>query len=374
MSAARWLVLGSHVPEEGGLGGIVRYTVEVTRALAERDDIMVHVHCRPAAVPFFVDELGIAPERLHPTARGSAVTDSVWEVMAGGTLAERIAADVVLGSKQLVPWRSGGARRVLTVHDMVPMDRPSDFGPLKRLLLPPAYRRSIRAADVLACVSEAARIRLRRHVPEATSKAVVVANGVTDRLSKVEPAAIPELDGRRFGLVVGDLSHRKNTGFVAGLWSDVVTLVPDAHLALIGPPGWGRNEDIPELTELVQRGQLTLAGRVDDGALRWAYEHARVTLCPSLLEGFGLPVVEALHLGCPVVSSPDPAQVEAAGGAATIIDLADRDRWVRAIAELLTETRGSLPPADHLPEFRTWGQVAAELVEQVGLEGSVRAG
>ncbi|MDH3682283.1 MAG: glycosyltransferase, partial [Acidimicrobiia bacterium] len=237
MSRARWLVLGSHVPAEGGLGGMIRYTVEVTRALGDRDDVTVHAHCQPGAVPFFVDELGVAPERVHATARGSTVPDSMWEVAAAGTLAERLGADVVFGSKQLIPWRSGGARRVLTVHDMLPMDRPSDFGPLKRLLLPPAYRRSIRSADVLACVSGAARGRLCRHVPEAAAKAIVVPNAMTGALSMAEPVAIPELIDRRFALVVGDRSRRKNAGFVVDLWSDVVALVPDAHLVLVGPPG-----------------------------------------------------------------------------------------------------------------------------------------
>ncbi len=367
----RWLVLGSHIPPGGGLGGMIRYTVEVTRALERRPDVEVHVHCRRETVPFLERELGIAADRLHPTATGRTVADSLVERLAIGRLGDRIDADVVLCTKQLVP-RSGEAIRLLTVHDMLPFDRPGDFGPTKRMLLPTAYRRSIRDADVLACVSDATRRRLLSQLPEVADRAVVVPNAMTRSLTEAEPAPIPALDGRTFALMVGDRSRRKNAGFVVRLWPEVVRLVPGAHLALIGPPGWGRNEQLPELADLVAAGAASDLGLVSERALHWAYRAAAVTLCPSLLEGFGLPVVEALALGCPVLASPDPAQVEAAGGAATVVDLADRAGWVDAIAEHLRAGPGS-PAREAQPIERSWDDVADELVAAVAAARVPRA-
>jgi glycosyltransferase involved in cell wall biosynthesis len=131
---------------------------------------------------------------------------------------------------------------------------------------------------------------------------------------------------------------------------------PNAQLILVGPPGWGTNEGAPGIRQLVSAGSVVEAGHVPDAQLRWAYEHAAVTLCPSLLEGFGLPVVEALGLGCPVILSADPAQVEAAAGAGTPISLRDRGAWVEAIVRHLDGVPRPQPAIR-----RTWNDAAFEL-------------
>ncbi len=373
----RWLVLGSHIPPGGGLGGMIRYTVEVIRSLEQRPDVEVHVHCRPETAPFLCDELGVARQRLHTTARGSTVIDSLVERFALGRLADRLGAEVILGTKQLLPRRSNrervyaasgvgvGSRRVLTVHDMLPLDRPRDFGLAKRLMLPQAYRRSVADADVLACVSSASRDRLVHHLPAASASAVVIPNAMTSLLSEVPPLPIAELADRRFALMVGDRSARKNAGFVVDLWPEVVKRVPDAVLAMAGPPGWGRNESLPGLAPLLSDGRVVELGRIDDGALRWAYQQALVTLCPSLLEGFGLPVLEAMTLGCPTIISADPAQVEAANGGATVVPLGRRREWIDAIVDHLQ--RRQRRPA--VPTSRTWDAVADELVAAAAAVG-----
>ncbi|MEL7156316.1 MAG: glycosyltransferase family 1 protein [Actinomycetota bacterium] len=340
---------------------MIRYTVEVLRSLEARSDVEVEVHCQAGAIPFLRDELGIAADRLHPGATGSTVRDSLTERRGLSGLISRIAPDVVLGTKQLLPRPVGGETRVLTVHDLLPFDRPGDFGLAKRLLLPPFYRRSLEEADVLACVSAATRDRLIDRLPSTADRAVVVPNAMTSRLRDVPAEPIAALDGRPFALVVGDRSHRKNLGFVVDLWPRVVAHRPDAHLAVVGPPGWGRNQLLPGLDELVSSGTASTHELIPDEQLRWAYEQAAVTLCPSLLEGFGLPVLEALSFGCPVIVSTDPAQLEAAGGRGTAIPVDRPAAWSAAIVDRLA---GPRPAIDLLPD-RDWDQVAAELVAAV---------
>jgi glycosyltransferase involved in cell wall biosynthesis len=356
--SGRWLVLGSHIPAAGRLGGMIRYTVEVLRALEDRADVEVHVHCRSDTVPFLETELGIDGARLHAGATGSTIRDSIIERHGLGELIDRLRPDAVLGTKQLLPRRAGDATRILTVHDMLPFDRPGDFGPAKRMLLPRAYRRSITDADILACVSEATLGRLVHHVASARERAVVIPNAMSSSLTSTPAEPIRALGGRNFALVVGDRSHRKNLGFVVDLWPEVVARHPGAHLALAGPPGWGRNEQLPGLTDLTGAGVASELGMITDGELRWAYEQAAVTLCPSRLEGFGLPVLEALSLGCPVVLSTDPAQVEVAGDRATSIDLGRPGDWVQAIIDRLNRPRLRL----EAPPGRGWVDVAADLV------------
>ncbi|MGI9598116.1 MAG: glycosyltransferase family 4 protein [Acidimicrobiales bacterium] len=367
--SGRWLVLGSHIPAEGRLGGMIRYTVEVLRALEARPDVDVEVHCQLGAVPFLADELGIAVDRLHPGATGSTVRDSLIERRGLAWLVERRRPDVVFGTKQLVPRRVGDELQVLTVHDLLPFDRPCDFGLAKRFLLPPFYRRSLEEADLLACVSAATRDRLLYHLPSIDRRVVVVPNAMTSTLRSVETEPIAELADRRFALVVGDRSRRKNLGFVVDLWPEVMARQPDAHLAVVGPPGWGRNERLPGLVDLVRSGSASTHELIPDGQLRWAYERSAVTLCPSLLEGFGLPVLEALSFGCPVVISTDPAQAEVAGRRGAAIPV---DRPADWVASILDHLRGSRPTVEPLPE-RGWAEVAAELVAAVEHRSSMVA-
>lgn len=362
MTPQRWLVLGSHIPPTGRLGGMIRYTVEVVRALSERPDVAVHVHCQPDAAPFLADDIGLGPANIRPTATGSTIMDSLVERYRLGPLLEELRPDVVLGTKQLLPSRAPGAVRVLTVHDLLPFDRPHDFGLGKRLLLPPAYRRSLLDADILACVSDATRRRLVERFPEISDRARTVGNAMTSGLLAIDPEPIPDLDGGSpFALVVGDRSGRKNLGFVLDLWPEVVARRPNARLGLVGPPGWGRNEQLPALERLLADGLVVELGLISDSRLRWAYQQAAVTLCPSRLEGFGLPVLEALTLGCPVVLSADPAQVEAADGRGTVVDLRDRPGWIEAVVDHLDRRH----PVPGTAAVRSWTDVAGELVDAV---------
>lgn len=361
MSSKNWLILASHVPAEGGLGGMIRYTVEVTRSLQGREGIELFVHCTPDAVPFFVDGLGIAAENVIGTASGSTVRDSLTEVFALGRTIRRNEIDIVFGSKQLLPRRGHGATRVLAAHDMLPLDRPQDFGPAKRMLLPPMYRQTLRQADLIVCCSEASRRQMASYEPEAAAGTKVVPLAMTDFLRTIEADPVPELVERPYALCVGDLSYRKNVGFLLQIWPEVVARVPSAHLALIGPPGWGRNAPLPALEGLTASGSVSHLGRVGDGALRWAYQNARMTLCPSLLEGFGLPVVESLMLGSPTIISTDPAQVEASEGEASVIPVTEPQRWVDAIVDHFEAPRCGIPSM----RDRSWDDVVDELVALV---------
>jgi len=343
---------------------MVRYVLEMGKALAARSDVDVHVHCRSTSMATLSDAVGIGPERLHASRGSGAVADGLRELVGLGSLLKAVQPNVVFGSKHLVPLlpTTMDIYRVLTVHDMLPFDRPGDFAVAKRLLLPPMYRSSLRRADLLACVSEATRQRLVDRFPEVEPQATVVSNAMTPSLARVDPQPLSGVDCGKFVLVVGDRSPRKNVRFVAELWADVVERRPNARLVLVGPPGWGTDEEVSGIADLVASGSVIEAGHVSEGQLRWAYENAAATLCPSRLEGFGLPVVEALGFGCPVIHSTDPAQIEAANGAGTAIGLDDRRSWIEAS---ITHLDGTDRHGPNTVPRRTWDDAADELVGAV---------
>lgn len=354
-----WLLLATHVPATGHLGGIVRYTVELARELAAHPDVQLSVLTTPATRPLFAEMLGRA-DRVHALPSLPTSARSLMERTGLLVPAFRRPFDVVHGTKHLVP-RAGRGHRVLTVHDLLPMDRPQDYGAIKRMALVRPYRASLRDADVLLCVSAATRARLLSELPGARDRAAVVPLAMSQELAGARPVGVPALVGRRFALVVGDPSPRKNLGLVIDAWEDVLRHDPDAVLAVVGPAGWGVDDRGARWDRLVASGSVVPLQQVHDGVLRWCYEHARVVACPSLGEGFGLPAVEALHFGAPLITSRDPALVEASGADVPHLAADDRSSWVDALVEALGRPRREVDT----PPGRSWAHVADESVRAV---------
>lgn len=366
MSPLRWLLMATQVPPGGSLGGIVRYTVELARALGARDDVELHLSAQAGARSSLLP-LVRHPEHVHELPRAGALVPLLERY--GPLPGPSGGYDVVHGAKHLLPLEraTAGAVRVLTVHDMILLDRPHDFGPAKRTLLRRPYRASLRTADVPLCVSAATRERLRAWEPSAAARAAVTPLASSPALLVGAAEPVPALAGhvrrgRPFALVVGDPTRRKNVPLVVAAWERVVRERPDAVLALVGPPSWGASSYGEHAEALEAAGRLVRLSAVPDAQLRWAYEHAAVALCPSRVEGFGLPVVEALDLGAPVVVSTDAALVEAAAGrAAAVLGPEDPEAWAAAVLGVLAAPS----PRGASTATRSWDDVAADTVAAV---------
>ena len=180
---------------------------------------------------------------------------------------------------------------------------------------------------------------------------------------------MPSLASHRVATWKCDASPRKNLAVVVSAWAEVVRRRPDAVLALVGPPAWGERSYGPDHPALVASGHVVELTGVDDGTLRWCYERCAVVLAPSLAEGFGLPAVEALDFGAPLVTSLDPALVEVSGDAAEHLPADDVSGWTEAALRHLDRPRGQGEPSR---SRRTWDDVAAETVAVVtGAPGAV---
>lgn len=351
-----WLVLATHVPSSGLGGGIIRYTVECIRALDRRDDVNCSVVCLPEAGDFFRDLLG--PDRVQTAPTRSVLSTSLYERTVLGTKLRNF--DVVHGTKHLVPPRLPGvtARRLLTVHDMILLDRPRDFPRPKRLLLREPYLASIKQADTLLCVSKATRHRLLSYDSSSAGRSHVVPLAYTNTLNR-EPEPVPALSGTRYALVVGDDSARKNLPMLAQAMKLARQQVPDAVLAVVGPQSWATTGGGATLHRLASEGVVQNLGFLPESQLRWCYENAAVVCCPSVLEGYGLPAMEARAFGRPLITSDDPALIEVSGEGIPHLRSDDPQLWAD---HLVRGLRGELPPASPAPP-RTWDDVAAETLE-----------
>jgi glycosyltransferase involved in cell wall biosynthesis len=206
---------------------------------------------------------------------------------------------------------------------------------------------------VLVCNSDATRARLCSYLPSVAERTTVIPLAVSNAFRDTEASPVDRLTDRPFALVVGDPSPRKNLGFVIDLWPHVLERDPEATLVVVGPPSWGPTEHGQAFDSLLGSGRLVSLDHATDATLRWCYEHARVVLCPSVLEGYGLPAAEALALGAPVITSEDPALCEVSGAHAEHLAADDPAGWLEAIVAALASPRPLMTP----PVTPSWAEI-----------------
>jgi glycosyltransferase involved in cell wall biosynthesis len=283
--------------------------------------------------------------------RTIGLPDPAWSLAAA---AGSRGADAVLAANSYLLAAAAPARAVATVHDLVAFDRELSLprgSAAERLTLPLAVRRG----QTLLCVSEATRAELLERYPRAAALAHVVPHGVEERFF-VERAEEP------YVLMTGTLEPRKN--IVRAL--DAAARLPAElrerfELRLAGPRGW---ETGPIDAALARYGSSARhLGLVPDDELPGLYAAASVFLYPSLKEGFGLPVLEAMAAGAAVVTSDRSSLPEVGGSAVRYVDPYDVESIRAALEELLSdgERRASLAAAgrERARAF-TWERTARE--------------
>ena len=233
---------------------------------------------------------------------------------------------------------------VVTVHDLSFARDSSLMGPVDRVVFRTMVPRSARRAARVLAVSERTRADLVELYGIAEAKIVVTPNGV-------DPAFTPsgEVQLRPYVLFVGAIQARKNP--LAALAAAEAVGLP---LVVVGP------EKEPRLAAALRAGGADLRGYVEQEQLAWLYRGAAALVLPSRFEGFGLPVLEAMACGTPVVANPDPALKEVAGDAALY---AEPGELAKAIRRAIDE-RGRLVAAGFTRAARfSWDETARLTLE-----------
>lgn len=232
------------------------------------------------------------------------------------------------------------ARLAVTLHDAAYFERTAHRPNLafwkQRLKWRLLYRTLDKRADLLHTVSQFSADRLAHFFPAIRSRLRVVHNAVTARF--FEPVSAEGktylhdagLANRPFVLLPGGLHHRKNADLVLAAWPRLAELFPDLQLVVV-------NHSDPDYAARAQSlaGSVRLAGFVSDEELCALYNSASLVWFPSRYEGFGMPVLEAMACGTPVVASNSSSLPEVAGGAARLAPPGNPDAHVQAIESLL---------------------------------------
>jgi len=232
------------------------------------------------------------------------------ELMAHGQFQSRRA---VLHSPDFITCR-GRFRKVITVHDLYFVEHPEVMS-ADGLRYYRRVRWSARHADRIIAVSDFTRAEALRLMPELPPAKVSVIHEAPDDPPAVVAAELPEALPARYALFVGTLEPRKN---LAALLRALARLPAEVKLVIVGEAGWGDASLGGLAAALGLARRVIFTGRLSGAQLDALYRRARLLAMPSLAEGFGLPVLEAMARGTPVVCSTGGALPEVAGDAALL--------------------------------------------------------
>lgn len=239
---------------------------------------------------------------------------------------------------------------VITIHDLAFIRFPQTFRAYNRIYLDLATRLSARRASRILAVSEHTKREVVGLLGIPPERVIVTPNAARSHFRPSAPAAIEQLRARhglpeRFVLYVGTLEPRKNLTTLLEAFALVSRSVPDVPLLIGGGKGWMYEPIFARLEQLNLRDRVKFAGYLPEEELPLWYAAATVFVFPSIYEGFGMPPLEAMACGTPVITSNTSSLPEVVGDAGLMvaptdtIGLAEAIRRVLVDADLRTELR-----------------------------------
>ncbi|MCX7680618.1 MAG: glycosyltransferase family 4 protein [Anaerolineae bacterium] len=354
--------------------GIGRYTRELVHALLRLES--PHHYVVFAAVGGLEParrRAWAAPLQDHVEVRALPISDD-WLARLWHRLRLPLPVEVITGSLDLfyspdfvLPPTSRATRTLLTVHDLSFLRYPEAFVPALCRYLERVVPRSVARADLVLADSAHTRADLIALLGTPPEKVRVLYSGVEARFCPQPDEGELQRLQTRYGvgakpyiLSVGTLQPRKNYVRLIRAFGQLPD--PQLRLVIAGAPGWLYQEVLAEAERYCDR--VHILGFVDDRDLPALYRNAVLFAFPSLYEGFGLPVLEAMACGVPVVCSNASSLPEVAGDAALLVDPLDTDGLAQAMALVLADaerrqamiTRGLAQAAQF-----TWERAATQL-------------
>jgi glycosyltransferase involved in cell wall biosynthesis len=295
-----------------------------------------------AFLKLFPDGVDV-PLLLPPNARASTAFPKASPVFRWlkGSMWEQIALPFASRGRTLISLCNIGPllrrQQVLLVHDVAVYDLPENYSWKYRAWYRTAYAILSRNVSHIVTVSEFSRQRIIAHLGIAESRISVVRNGV-DHLDRIESDAgiLRRLNLRDDGyvLVVGNLSVGKNLARVLTA-ANRLSEKHDWQFVVAGGCDLRVFSSTAKLDGDLSKN-IIAAGYVSDGELKSLYEHAACFVFPSLYEGFGLPPLEAMYCGCPVIVSREAALPEVCGDAAMYCDAYSADDIASKVTEMMS--------------------------------------
>lgn len=323
--------------------GINGYIYQLLRHLA----VSAGAEARPFEYIAYLHDIGFTPVAGLDVARSRWDTRKpwrriIWEQTRLAALAREL--DLLHGLAFAAPIACA-CPAVVTVHDLSFYRYPQAFRRFNRAYLGWITRVSVRRAARVIAVSESTRQDVIAFCGVPAERVVVVPNGVTEEFGPADARAIAAFRRRRglparFILFLGTLEPRKNIARLLEAYAQMIRrrAASDTPMLIIaGAKGWFYDAIFARVEQLALTERVIFPGFVPADELPWWYRAAELFVYPSLFEGFGLPVLEAMACGTPCITSNVSSLPEVAGDAALLVAPEDGVALADAMARVLDE-------------------------------------
>lgn len=237
----------------------------------------------------------------------------------------------------------GGAKGIVTVHDVFAFSIPHHSSRFDDLVYRYWLPHVLPKVSKIITVSEHSKHDIMKYIKIVEDKIIVVYNGIDSVFQPLSDDEVYTYLQKQFAiafpyiLFIGNLTKRKNLETLLRAFAVVKDEFQSHQLVLVGPSTFRSTELAPLITELKIADRLISLGQVPNEALPWLYNGADVFAFPSLYEGFGLPPLEAMACGTPVVVSNSSSLPEVVGDAGLLFEATQVDQLAAAIRRVLSD-------------------------------------
>jgi glycosyltransferase involved in cell wall biosynthesis len=306
---------------------------------------------------------GLPQVTVPPLLEGNRMNSLLYPLWA-----RHFGATVIHYPNRFFPYSWWGlpARKVVTVHDTAFLSVPDELVPSLRRRTVWRIGRALRRMDAVVTVSDWSKSEILRHFDVPPERIHVIGHGLDPAFRPGEPTVdLAAKYGVRppYLLNVSSIKKKKN---VDGLVRVFARLRKEGYphtLVLVGKPDSGSDDVRREIDRHGLGGEVTVTGFVEAADHPDFYRQANLLVYPSFYEGYGMPVIEAMASGCPVVTSDVASLPEAAGGAAVLVDPRDDEAILAGVRSVLDNParRGELVSLGlRRVSGLTWDRIAAQ--------------
>ena len=295
---------------------------------AARDEITPPLH---AVLPRGLEPLAVDFRRLLPSAAGRRAAAGALPVMA-----YLAACDLFFAPNYFLPRALSAAakRRVITVHDLTYKRFPELLQKETLANLEREMLREVSRADAIVCVSEATRSDLLEFYPVDPRKVYAVLSGPPpSRPATANVLHLPE----RYILFVSTIEPRKNLDVLIEAFEMVKDRGYPGDLVVAGKVGWKSERTLGRMAQTRWRASIRRLDYVERGQLPGLYRRAEAFVLPSIYEGFGFPILEAMAEGTPVIAAENSSLPEVGGDAALYFPTGNAGALAEAIGKITTD-------------------------------------
>jgi glycosyltransferase involved in cell wall biosynthesis len=366
-------------PMLGGAGNYIVHLLNALRALPTGDELIVLTKARD------VDRLGPWNGGARPVV---AATESrplrlAWEQALLPGLLRRLDVDVLHSPHYTMPLAARRCARVVTFHDMIFLLAPEFHQRAKVAFFQRMIRAAAARADHIIADSDATRDDTMRLLDVAADRITTVPLAADPRFRPVRDRAVLSDVRRRYALAerfiltVGTLEPRKNVMAVVRVLRGLQDRGIQCELAVAGMKGWRYGPLFEELSRSALVDRVKFLGFVPTEDLPALYSLADVFMYPSLYEGFGIPPLEAMSCGTPVIASNRSSIPEVVGNGGILINPEDVDQMTEAAARLLQDPESarqlSVRALERAAQF-SWERTARQTQQVYARARAARAG